>query len=298
LVGYLLFFPPILVLGPFLALLIASRPAAPREWTAIAVAATWVAMLALESTGIASAMLMAWGVIAAGAFTALMITRDRPVISGAIGAACLATAGATAWTWLLGSRWQDVSLAVAHEGWELCRNVMEAGALSPARSEGVRVYVDAMAQGVGVAAGLFPGLLFVSALPGMALAWSWYHRIATRPIGRPSRPFAAFRFDDHLIWGVVLSLTLLVLPVPEPAAELGANLAVVAASLYVVRGAAVLWPAIGDLPSGVMVALGLLTLFILPVVLGGLCLLGLADTWVDFRRRFTPAASGGQSQWK
>jgi hypothetical protein len=31
---------------------------------------------------------------------------------------------------------------------------------------------------------------------------------------------------------------------------------------------------------------------LLPFVLGGLTIVGLADTWLDFRRRLTPATGG------
>jgi hypothetical protein len=42
----------------------------------------------------------------------------------------------------------------------------------------------------------------------------------------------------------------------------------------------------------VIVVLGVISLFLLPFVAGGLTLLGLADTWLDFRRRATPANRG------
>lgn len=290
LVAYLVLFPPVLVLGPLAALLAASRPASAREWIWLGVAATWIALLGVRTAGISSGMLLAWGLMASGAFAVLMLTGERRVISGALGAASIATALATAWAWLLGTQWHDVMLAVAHDGWELCRALTQSGALSPERAAGVKVYVDAMAEGVAMTATLFPGLLIAVALPGMALAWSWYHRIAERPYGQPLRPFGEFRFGDHLVWAVVACLALLVVPLPDSARILGGNLAVVLGSLYGARGAAVAWSAIRSLPGGVLVALGLGSVFILPVALSGLCLFGLTDTWVDFRRRFAPAA--------
>ncbi len=38
-----------------------------------------------------------------------------------------------------------------------------------------------------------------------------------------------------------------------------------------------------------MVVLGAISMFLMPFVVGGLTLLGLADTWLDFRRRMSPA---------
>ena len=39
-------------------------------------------------------------------------------------------------------------------------------------------------------------------------------------------------------------------------------------------------------------AVAMVTLILLPFVLGGLTIVGLADTWLDFRRRLTPATGG------
>jgi hypothetical protein len=36
----------------------------------------------------------------------------------------------------------------------------------------------------------------------------------------------------------------------------------------------------------------MVTVVLLPFVLGGLTIVGLADTWLDFRRRLTPATGG------
>ena len=43
----------------------------------------------------------------------------------------------------------------------------------------------------------------------------------------------------------------------------------------------------------VLAAVTLASMFLLPFVLGGLTLLGLADTWLDFRRRLATPATGG-----
>jgi len=60
------------------------------------------------------------------------------------------------------------------------------------------------------------------------------------------------------------------------------NVLVICAALYAVRGAAVLSgffrPGVGALLTVIA------TIFLLPFALVGLVLLGLADTWIDFRR--------------
>jgi hypothetical protein len=41
-----------------------------------------------------------------------------------------------------------------------------------------------------------------------------------------------------------------------------------------------------------VLAIALVTLVLMPFVLGGLTIVGFADTWLDFRRRVTPATGG------
>ena len=63
------------------------------------------------------------------------------------------------------------------------------------------------------------------------------------------------------------------------------------AVLYAVRGLAVFFAGSRRVPGVVMATLTLIAMFLLPFVLGGLTLLGLADTWVDFRRRLPASAT-------
>jgi hypothetical protein len=58
------------------------------------------------------------------------------------------------------------------------------------------------------------------------------------------------------------------------------------------RGLAVLVTVGRRTPLAVLVAVAMVTVILLPFVLGGLTIVGLADTWLDFRRRLTPATGG------
>jgi hypothetical protein len=73
----------------------------------------------------------------------------------------------------------------------------------------------------------------------------------------------------------------------------GANLLLVWSVLYATRGFAVLLGLAGRIPRPVAAVLALIAMFLLPFVLGGLTLLGLADTWLDFRRRLSTPTTGG-----
>jgi uncharacterized protein YybS (DUF2232 family) len=139
---------------------------------------------------------------------------------------------------------------------------------------------------------LYPGLLALAAIAGLRLAWAWYHRIADRPVGAPPVPFPGFGFNDQLIWGWVLGLALALLSEPSWAPVAGANVLLVWGALYATRGLAVVTFFGRRTPPVVLVALGLITVVMLPFVLGGLTIVGLADTWLDFRRRLTPATGG------
>ena len=72
----------------------------------------------------------------------------------------------------------------------------------------------------------------------------------------------------------------------------GANVLLVWGALYATRGLAVVTFFGRRTPPVVLVALALITVVMLPFVLGGLTIVGLADTWLDFRRRLTPATGG------
>jgi uncharacterized protein YybS (DUF2232 family) len=139
---------------------------------------------------------------------------------------------------------------------------------------------------------LYPGLLALAAIAGLRLAWAWYHRIADRPVGAPPVPFPAFGFNDQLVWGWVVGLALALLPQPAWAPVVGANVLLVWGALYAMRGLAVLVTVGRRTPPTVLVALAVVTVVLLPFVLGGLTIVGLADTWLDFRRRLTPATGG------
>jgi len=284
-------FPPLFVLGPLAGLLVASRPSTLREWIWIAAAALWLVVTLGQPGGLATQMLHAWALFVTGAFVVLMLPGRRSLVSGSLLATVFGFGAATAWAWLLGSRWQDIQLAVAHTGWEFCRQLLAQSALGPERLDALRGYVDALADGIGVMAELFPGLLILAALPGLALAWAWYHRLSARPSGAPGGRFAEFRFSDQMVWLVVVAVAAFVLPLPDQARGVVGNVALVASGLYAARGLAVTWRSVEPFPLLVLVVMTVGILFILPVALGGFFALGLADTWVDFRRRFASADS-------
>ncbi len=287
LAGYLVLFPPLFVLGPLAALLLASRPGTFREWMWIAAAGLWLSLSIAQPAGLALQTDYAWSLIVTAGFVVLMLYGRTRVVTGALGAAVVALGMFTLWMDYLGTGWPELQIAAAHRGWEACRALMAWGqTLAPDRQADVRSTVDTLSALVALGSQLLPALLVLKVLPGLAIAWGWYQRLARRPAGAPVEPFAEFRFSDQLVWLVVLCVAGMMIPVPSEFQDLLANVIVAVGGLYVARGAAITWGSISTFPTFVLVIVGLGVLFIMPVALGGWFALGLADTWVDFRRRF------------
>jgi Predicted membrane protein (DUF2232) len=142
---------------------------------------------------------------------------------------------------------------------------------------------------------LFPALLALESLAALAFAWAAYHRLGRTRLGAPLAPLKEFRFNDQLVWGLIVGLTILFLPTLAAFRTAGGNLLVFFGALYALRGLGVLawFLAPGALAGGLAVGLAMLLWPVLNViaVLGFMLLLiaalglGLGDTWADWRRR-------------
>ena len=146
---------------------------------------------------------------------------------------------------------------------------------------------------VAIGARLLPACWFSRRCRGWLSPGAGTTGSAAHPTGSACGPFADFRFNDQLVWLVVVCSAAFVLPIPagDPRRAWD-NLPSSASALYAARGAAVVWGrsavpfglAARD-PGGRAVPLA---------GRAGRCFaLGLADTWLDFRRRFPPPHRGG-----
>lgn len=141
---------------------------------------------------------------------------------------------------------------------------------------------------------LFPALLALGSLAGLAVAWWAYGRLAARDAS-PLTALREFRFHDGFVWLLIVGLLLLLLPLDDLAARAGSNLLAFVAALYTLRGLAVLL-VIGGTPGPLMMALGAVLIVLLyPIVLAVTFVVGLTDTWLDIRtRRTAPSGSGSE----
>jgi hypothetical protein len=289
LAGYLLFAPPVFVFGPLAGLLLLSRPGTVREWIWLLAAAAWSLLWLQQVGGLGAQVIRAGAVLLCGTFLALTLWRP----SNAVGRALAATAGAgvalVLWMRGLGIGWPQLVSGVDRDlaAYQTALSAQWRVAGAP------QELIDRASAVMHSVSQVYPAMLAIAAIAGLRLAWAWYHRLAVRPLGTPPAPFRSFGFNDQLVWGWVAAVALALLPMPGPWRLLGANLLLVLGALYAARGLAVVATQSRGVASPVAAVLVLISLFLLPFVVGGLTLLGLADTWLDFRRRLTTPATGG-----
>lgn len=284
-VAFLFLAPPLFLLAPLALLLIFSGPKTAREWIWILLSGGGSLKLVLDlgSADLPSRLLGTAGLLSAAAFVVManLLPTVSTVVRGLI-VIGVSAGGLAAWVLWYAIDLRPVDAAIADQ----IRRSVDVWLKGAASGQ-----LAAAKESAASVARLFPGMVALQALLGLGLAWRWYYRIATRPIPPPPDPFRAFRFNDHLVWGAIFTLALALVPLGEPVGRIAENLLVVWVGLYGARGLAVAqhasraWPLPGKL---LMFAFAFLAL---PVALGTLVTLGLADTWLDFRNR--PVPDGG-----
>lgn len=133
---------------------------------------------------------------------------------------------------------------------------------------------------------IYPALLALASLAALGVGWFILSRFRNRTEGLG--PLRCFRFSDHLVWIVIGGMTLFLLPVGEVAARIGENALFFMGGLYLLRGiGVVLFIGAATVSSIWSAAIWtLLALLVYPLFLGAALVLGLGDTWLDFRGRF------------
>jgi hypothetical protein len=130
---------------------------------------------------------------------------------------------------------------------------------------------------------VFPALLGLASLSGLGLAWWLFVRLNRRHASGIG-PLKEFRFNDQLVWVLILGIISLVLS-SGIVARLGVNAVVFMGALYALRGAAVVLFLTGGLSlfGGFLFVIGFVLLA--PFVVLGAMVIGLGDTWFDLRKR-------------
>jgi hypothetical protein len=228
----------------------------------------------------------AWALSVGGAFAALSLVRPAwRVTSRAIASIVGASAVFTGFLVPRSSGWAALDWTVSDRlrggfaTWVDAMAVLRDGqAPSPALVGAIWRTVEAQVH-------VFPALLALETVAALGLAWWLCERLARGGGDGGLGPVAQFRFNDQLVWVMILGLVLLSVRLGDGAARVGANLAVFMAGLYALRGFAVGLGVSGGISlfGYAMIALGLV--FMAPAVIAFAVLLGVADTWLDLRTR-------------
>lgn len=278
-------FPPLFLTGPLAGRLLLARPRTTREWVWIALALVLaVGAFAFGARSAAQSTVQAAGLVYTGAFLAALIWSPGPSFPRAAAAlvftALVVGAGAAA----AGINWDLFRLSVQLQFRDALTFFTQGSGMSAEQTADLHAFADLLA-------GIFPGLAALGALAGGPLAAALATHVSG--VGAPPARFATFRFNDQLIWGAVLTSGLALLPLPGPWSDLVRNVLVVWAGLYVARGAAVVITVWVGWSLALRIALCMLAILLLHFALSGLLMLGLADTWLDLRRRLRPPGSQG-----
>lgn len=233
-----------------------------------------------------------WVLLVAAWFLVTVLAWPRATfLDRAVAAVAAAAASAAALLRLAPGGWNSIDWAVRNTLWSGARDVVAVGGGMfggrpwwPQATEMVYRFAELQAL-------LFPALLALASLAGLAAAWFVYRRLACGE-SRPLRALREFRFRDELVWLLVVGIALIVAPVGGAAERTGANLAAFMGALYALRGLGVVLSLAGA-PGVPGVLLGTLAvLFFYPLVMAAAFLVGLTDTWLDLRGR-TPSRDPG-----
>lgn len=284
--------PPVFFFASLALLLLFTQPRSGREWLWLGVSALLALLWSLAGVAtLASGVTSAAGIIAAGIFAALGLGTTWPLFRRAMTAAALSCGAVALWSFGLGQSWADVQASFATGMVQMFSQQADALAARGVDAAAV-AQLRAMGESTAKLAPYFAAFLFLAALAGLALAARWHERLSGRPLGTAPAPFRRFRFSDQAIWLLVLGLALWLVPMNSgyllglPVRIWAANLTLVMAACYALRGLAVYRSAAVRVPHGVNVVLALVSALFLPIASTGLALLGLSDSWIDFRRRF------------
>jgi hypothetical protein len=292
------FAPVGLSLVPLAMLLAASRPRRGRELAATA-AVTAVAVIWLLGSGDPPDQLARAAAVLSGAAFALATWYWRSSVTHRALFAIAVTALALGLLFpLLGWSWDSVRWWVAHRaGFGVRLALGQLAAREPSAGSGTVVpeLERWLETGVGVLADHFAAVLAVQVLAGLGLTAAIYYRLSPRPAGEPPGAFRDFRFSEHLGWVAAVALAIVLVPRLAAAKLAAANVLLVAALLYALRGVAVAAFGValmgGGAGWGTAALFGLLALFILPAAVAGAIVLGLLDAGLDLRRRWAAPPS-------
>ncbi len=228
-----------------------------------------------------------WALLLGGCFFGLSIARPKMKTSDrALEAVFGALVLGTILMSLMSGAWNIVDWVISDRVRATVAQVIALGG-----SEGLApALITALYQTADIQILIFPALTALASMSALLLSW-WLFIFFSGRSEEAFGPVKDFRFNDHLIWMLVVGLFLLFTRWSEPLQRLGSNAVVFIGALCAVRGAAVIVFITGGV-SFLGYAMTLLGLVIVPpVILGGAVLIGIADIYLDFRKRLEQLAA-------
>lgn len=219
------------------------------------------------------------------AFVAAAWATPGPFLRRATGALVWGSVGAIALAWLVNGAQTWGLLA-----WDTLRHVSFAqrSVLEVMEPEALATVYAMYEPVVRFLSTARPALEILGAYAALAAVWQWHVRTARSPLGPALRPFREFRIADGAVWGVVAATAVWVVSAKLPGLRITAvNAELVLGALYLLRGAAVVGSlaAVVAIPAWVQAMAVVSGVLFAAVTAPGLWLLGVSDTWLEFRRR-------------
>jgi hypothetical protein len=279
LVAFLLLspFPVLLVALPLAALLLQARPRSLREWSWIGATALLVAVSLAGGRDPARDLLLGYGVTFTAAVLLLFRFSPGPAFPRVAVAAVDSATLICVLAWVLGLPWTEVLAAVDARWQAQLTDGLAFWRFSAGEADSLRRAVAALAR-------VYPAIVVLGAMAGGMLARSLAWSITGGRIDPAPGRFRDFQFNDHLIWGAIVTLGLVLAPLATPWSLLAKNLLVVWAGVYAARGMAVAMTLLARWSLSLRLALCISGALLLPYAAGALMLVGIADTWLDLRR--------------
>lgn len=301
-IAFIILAPLGLAAIPLAALLLVSRPRSTPEMVVAGVCAGF-GLWWLAVPGELPDQLLRAAVISVTALYVMATLWTRLSFTHrALGVIAVTGAGMTGLLAILGSSWGELQWWVEFRAGQSARQLLGAvsaagersGVFSPTGAQ-IETFEQGLQTMTRLLADFYPAISALQLLAGLILATAAYARLARHPVGRLAEPFRYFRFTEHLGWIAVAALVVVVIPKLSAVELPAANVLLIVAVLYALRGAAVLVFGLALAGGGgffLWAAFGVILFLMLPVVVGGAILLGVIDAGMDLRRRWRSAANG------
>lgn len=232
-----------------------------------------------------------WAVLLGGSFASVtLVVPQWRLTSKSLAAVGGALLGTTVFCVFASGAWSSVEWGVNDRLAAVLGNFLYALALVSEGQAVSPVFIAAVNRTVELQAEVFPAVLALESMAALGVAWWLYQRIGfgdDQALGS----VRYFGFNDHLVWVLIIGLLLVFAQLGESPTRVGANFAVFMTVLYALRGLGVVVFVNEGLTFLGLLMLILGVLFAAPILVGFAALLGIADTWLDLRRRVEITAS-------